>query len=168
MESDSIAHHGRCKYIPNFPIDKRKDAAPSIHDMHLCVECGKDAGVLTSDRPGADDRQRFRQAIQFENGIGIIYSGSVERKDTGTSGRRTCGDKDVSATYPLRHMFRVSGAIPGCSGRLDQDGVRIFEDSGRRYRRRRRSSQAVVKASKSCWPSPLLHAAGSQLRWHLF
>jgi len=53
--------------------------------------------LRASPYAGADDRQSLRNAVQFQDRIGIVNFAVTERKNVGMNQRRTRGDEDLFA-----------------------------------------------------------------------
>jgi hypothetical protein len=53
--------------------------------------------LRASPYAGADDRQSLRNAVQFQDRIGIVNFAVTERKNVGMNQRGTGGDEDLFA-----------------------------------------------------------------------
>ena len=127
VKNDSAALKRAHQCLGNFGIQKRKEDIASVEDVDLRAERAESAPVFSADHTGPDDRQSFRNAVQFQDRIGIINLAVTERKKVGMNRRGPGGDED---------LFTAQLDLPAGSGRIflsifrtqmDLDRMRVEE-----------------------------------------
>src|SRR6202035_5286276 len=88
VKNDSAALKRTHQCLGNFRIQKRKEDIACVEDVNLGAKRAESAPVFSADHTGADNRQSLRNAVQFQDRIGIVNSAVTKRKNVGMNWRR--------------------------------------------------------------------------------
>ena len=109
----SVAFEDAGERVRHLLVQEPHQRRPSLDDGDACAERAEDAGVLAADDAAADDGEGFRDAIELQDGVGILDVAVLERHARRAQRRAAGRDKKHAGGEPALRLTRMSRVVHG-------------------------------------------------------